>query len=373
VPGLDRRSQKQITAADCAEVSKAISAVELRTRCAVRVCAAAQSALPAMQMSTAGWRRAGHFLARIRHLTTCSRRRFRVGSTFGGQAVDSRSDAARRQDWGGVLAPDQTQAARLVTIPASCSSPVRTFPTCGCGVPRKHLSTGATEPGWDGGNLKVSVNGGGWQLLPPSAYTFNGTTSTCSAEQKTNPLAGQPARSGNNAGTANGGSWGHAHVNLADLCRRRDHVRLRWEFGTDVCSGRTGWYLDNVNVFGCTPKVPSISINDPVLAEGDAGKRVVFFTVSLDTPTIRAVSVNYSIADGTALHGDDFMPTPDGVIVIPAGATSATIGVTLKGDTTFEPNEEFYANLSGAVNATIGKAQGVATIVNDDVVPTPEP
>jgi Zn-dependent metalloprotease len=231
----------------------------------------------------------------------------------------------------------------------------------------------ATEPGWDGGNLKISVNGGPFQLIPPSAYSFNGFNGLVlfTAEQgNTNPLAGQPAWSGNNAGTVNGGSWGTTLVNLGTFARAGDTVRLRWDFGTDVCSGRTGWFMDNVNVFSCSPKVPVLTVNDPELREGDAGKRVVSFVVSIDTPTLRAVAVNYSIADGTAVHGDDFLPTDNGRVVIPAGATSATIGIVLKGDTQPEPNEHFFVNLSGAVNATLGKAQGKFTVVNDDVTTT---
>src|SRR6185295_14818598 len=41
------------------------------------------------------------------------------------------------------------------------------------------------------------------------------------------------------------------------------------------------------------------------------------------------------------------------------------------GDTTFEADETFVVNLSGATNATIGDAQGGGTIVNDDSAPTP--
>ena len=231
----------------------------------------------------------------------------------------------------------------------------------------------ATEPGWDGGNLKISVNGGPFQLIPTSAYSFNGHNLALftAAQGNTNPLAGQPAWSGNNAGVVNGGSWGTTLVNLGGFARAGDTVRLRWDFGTDICSGRTGWFMDNVNVFSCTPKVPVVTVNDPRLLEGDSGKRIVQFVVSIDTPTLRPVTVNYTIEDGTAVHGDDFLP-PDDVlpVVIPAGATSRTIGIVLKGDTEVEPDETFFVNLTGASNATIGKARGTFTVVNDDATTT---
>ena len=227
----------------------------------------------------------------------------------------------------------------------------------------------ATEAGWDGGNLKVSVNGGAWQLVPPGNYSFNGYNVLLfsAAQGNTNPLAGQPSWSGNDAGTVNGGSWGRTLVNLGGFARAGDTVRLRWDFGTDVCSGRTGWFVDNVRLFSCVPNFPSLTVNDPMLQEGNAGKRVVTFTVSLSARTLREVRVNYSIADGTALHGDDFLPVADGTLVIPAGASSGTIGIVMKGDTLPEPDEHFFVNLSAAVNATIADAQGRATIVNDDI------
>ena len=34
----------------------------------------------------------------------------------------------------------------------------------------------ATEASYDGGNVKISVNGGPWTVIPPSAYSFNPQT-----------------------------------------------------------------------------------------------------------------------------------------------------------------------------------------------------
>jgi hypothetical protein len=44
-----------------------------------------------------------------------------------------------------------------------------------------------------------------------------------------------------------------------------------------------------------------------------------------------------------------------------------TITVPILGDTVAEGNETFSVNLSNATNATIGDAQGIGTIVTDDV------
>ena len=42
----------------------------------------------------------------------------------------------------------------------------------------------------------------------------------------------------------------------------------------------------------------------------------------------------------------------------------------VNGDTKFESDESFYVNLSSITNATADESQGVATILNDDAVPT---
>jgi len=228
----------------------------------------------------------------------------------------------------------------------------------------------ALEPGWDGGNLKVSVNGGPFQLVPPSELTFNNYVAfLASAEDgNTNPLAGQPAWTGANPGTINGGSWGRTHVNLGNLAQPGDTVRLRWDLGTDQCAGRVGWYLDNVNVFSCTPKIPDVTVADIAVAEGDAASTDAFFTVRLSTPTIKPVAVTYQTADGTAQHGNDF-DRVDGTLVIPAGAVTGRIGVVIKGDVVAEGDEVFALRLTSVTNATLVDGEATATITDDDAAP----
>jgi Zn-dependent metalloprotease len=229
----------------------------------------------------------------------------------------------------------------------------------------------ATEGGFDGGNLKISVNGGPWQLVPPSQFTFNGYNALLvSADQgNTNPLAGQPAWTGNNAGTVKGGSWGRTHVNVGNFAGPGDTIRLRWDLGSDGCVGSVGWYLDNVSVFSCTPKVPAVNVADIEVAEGDAGRAEAFFTVTLTVPTIKPVAVNFAFVDGTAKHGNDFDVAKAGTLVIPAGQISGRIAVVIKGDIVPEGNEVFSLRLTGATNATIADEEALATIVDDDTTP----
>lgn len=114
----------------------------------------------------------------------------------------------------------------------------------------------ATEAGWDGGNLKISINGGAYAVVPPSAYKFNpyNTTLQTAGAGNTNPLAGQPGFSGTDGGSLFG-SWGQSQINLTSLgVVPGDDVRLRYDFGIDGCTGNDGWYVDDVMVSACNAK-----------------------------------------------------------------------------------------------------------------------
>jgi Zn-dependent metalloprotease len=121
----------------------------------------------------------------------------------------------------------------------------------------------ATENGWDGGNLKISVNGGEFQLVSAEAFLFNPYNSSVIASvtidgqpiDNTNPLAGETAYTGTDEANVGGGSWGQSQIDLDFFAQPGDSVRLRWDFGIDGCTGFEGWYVDNVRVIaeGKTP------------------------------------------------------------------------------------------------------------------------
>ncbi len=60
-----------------------------------------------------------------------------------------------------------------------------------------------------------------------------------------------------------------------------------------------------------------------------------------------------------------------GQLVFPPGTITRTIAVTVNGDTTDEPNETFFVNLSNPAAATIADGLGVGTIINDDAASGP--
>jgi len=111
-----------------------------------------------------------------------------------------------------------------------------------------------TEASYDGGNLKISVNGGAWQLVKAADFVYNpyNMTLATAAAGNTNPLAGQAAFSGSDGGSVSG-SWGRSIINLAPYAGPNDKVKLRFEMGQDGCGGTYGWYVDDVTVYRCTP------------------------------------------------------------------------------------------------------------------------
>jgi hypothetical protein len=111
--------------------------------------------------------------------------------------------------------------------------------------------------------------------------------------------------------------------------------------------------------------IPSLSINDVSVNEGQIGTTNAVFTVTISAASTQTVTVNFSTANGTATAGSDYV-AQSGVLTFTPGQTSKTITVLVNGDTVVEPNETFFVNLTSATNATIADSQGMGTIVNDD-------
>ncbi len=111
---------------------------------------------------------------------------------------------------------------------------------------------------------------------------------------------------------------------------------------------------------------PTFSINDVSISEGDSGTSNAVFTVTLANPGAGSATVNFSTANGTATAPNDYTST-SGTLTFGPNITTQTISVPIIGDTTVEANETFTVLLSGATNATLGRATGTGTIINDDV------
>jgi uncharacterized repeat protein (TIGR01451 family) len=115
---------------------------------------------------------------------------------------------------------------------------------------------------------------------------------------------------------------------------------------------------------------PSISINDVNIVEGDAGTKLLNFTISLSqlsgvNTTVSYATVNNS-ATGNASPGVGDYTMKNDVVVLNAGTSSLIVDVPVNGDIDLEADETFYVDLSNSSGATILKGRGVGTILNDD-------
>ncbi|MBF0138702.1 MAG: tandem-95 repeat protein [Magnetococcales bacterium] len=108
-----------------------------------------------------------------------------------------------------------------------------------------------------------------------------------------------------------------------------------------------------------------ISVSDVSVTEGDAGTTNAVFTITLDYPSTRTISVQYNTGDDTATVGSDYTFT-NGTVTFAPGETSKTVSVPIFGDTLDEGNETFKLLLHTVSGAVIVKDTGVGTIVDDD-------
>jgi hypothetical protein len=107
----------------------------------------------------------------------------------------------------------------------------------------------------DGGVLEVSVDGSGFNLVPPGQFLqggYNGVVSTGSG----NPLAGTAAWCGL--------ASAYDHV-IVDASPYAGHdAQFRFRLGTNNASPREGWYIDDIKVQGCGSEV----VEEPIFADG---------------------------------------------------------------------------------------------------------
>ncbi|HYV37018.1 MAG TPA: Calx-beta domain-containing protein, partial [Gemmataceae bacterium] len=110
----------------------------------------------------------------------------------------------------------------------------------------------------------------------------------------------------------------------------------------------------------------SLSVNDVSVVEGTNVQTTATFTVTLSAPNnSQPVYVQYATGNGTATAPNDYQGT-SGSLTFAPGQTSRTVTINIAADPITESTETFTLNLSNPVNATISRAQGTGTIIEDD-------
>ena len=130
-----------------------------------------------------------------------------------------------------------------------------------------------------------------------------------------------------------------------------------WPAPNSEISGRLGSEVP--------PPLPTLSIGDASVVEGDRGSSKMQFTVSRSGSKFRTVSVSYRTVDGTASAKSDYSAASS-TLTFPTGISTLTITIAVTGDRKREPNETFTVELFNAVGGIVGDAVATGTILNDD-------
>lgn len=113
--------------------------------------------------------------------------------------------------------------------------------------------------------------------------------------------------------------------------------------------------------------LPSATINNATVTEGDSGPVTAVFTVTLSAASGKTITINYSSANDSATAGEDYTAVNGTLTFSPGDPLTQTISITVQGDQDTEPDEQFFLNLTGTNgNVTLGNSQGIGTISNDD-------
>ncbi len=113
--------------------------------------------------------------------------------------------------------------------------------------------------------------------------------------------------------------------------------------------------------------VVNITVDDPMVIEGDSGTATLQYTVSLETAALETITVDVATSDGTASSSSDYTALTTTTHTFMVGETTQTVDITIAGDTTVEADETLNLDLSNATGpGMITDAIGVGTITNDD-------
>ena len=192
----------------------------------------------------------------------------------------------------------------------------------------------------------------GWEHDPESPnYFTNGTNNACATGDKAGGdivLTYQIEIVGTGSATVTG--------LIYDFSGSSFHYNT--DYGTDVLSVEAR-------------ELPSLTVGDTSLIEGDSGTSLMSFSVTLSETKTEAVSFNYATSNGTASSDTDYTAS-SGTATISAGTLGTTITISISGDTDVEPDEQFTLTVVSADGATISDGVASGTILDNDS-PAPLP
>jgi len=165
------------------------------------------------------------------------------------------------------------------------------------------------EASYDGGNVKVSTDGGTSWTVITSLTGYTGTANT------SNPLSGEPIFCGHDQGY-----WEFEQFDLSAY--QGQSIIIRWHFGSDGSVQYPGWYIDDVSVSGCS--VPNQGSLEGTVTEFGTGTPIEGAVV-----TVGAGLSGTTLADGTyeitAIWPGDYDITCEAPLYLPAEELGFTI------------------------------------------------
>jgi hypothetical protein len=255
-----------ITAADYNEVIKALLAVELRTEnnCTFATILTANDALCEASTSnpifTEDWESGISSSWTITQLPVNA-------ATWESRQWVLNNDLPKDRVGSGIYAPNPTNGdcdQDLQNGIIRLESPNITIPDYSDGIFELAFTHNiATEPEYDGGNIKYSLDAGNtWTIIPSSAFTVNPYNEVITTDNdNNNPMVEEEVFSGKDENSEDS-IWGQSVINLSDLgVAANTNLLLRWEFGSDGCGGADGWYIDDILIYNCSEVLSANNYN----------------------------------------------------------------------------------------------------------------
>ncbi len=109
---------------------------------------------------------------------------------------------------------------------------------------------------------------------------------------------------------------------------------------------------------------PALSISSTAINVGTNTSVNALLTVRLSSVFTEPVQVDYFTRNGTAAAGTDYEAQRNTLVFLP-GTDALVIRIPLSGNTADERQEEFFVELTNAVNATLPAGPAVVTITDD--------
>jgi hypothetical protein len=245
-----------------------------------------------------------------------------------------------------------------------------------------------TEPGYDGGLVSISTDGGTTWVDAAPYFLQNGYRSKFYGGTVS---AGKPCFSGNISGAAGAAAFIQTIVDLSAFSGQS--VRVRFQFQTDITNDPgtfTGWFLDDIQVLnGCggNQKVQLVANSNNAL---QGAYFTPTFLTPLPAPTITTFSptfgpvgtvvtitgTNLSGATGVTFNGvaaTTFASTSatEVTATVPTGATTGLITVTTpSGTATSATNFTVTAAVATVVTTAPGTVTGTSAVLGGSVTAT---